>query len=541
MNLSTFSFTLKLFCLFYAIIVFDCNGQSPQIRRALKKKLKNQLVAKDYKGKERYENGQLKYKGKYYDYPVEVQGIWHLEYVKVGKWIYYHPNGKIERIENYNKPKNCYEGIYRSGKWEYKNEQGITYLEEKYENYTLVSKEEEFYTREGIQRKYIFHQGKTDTLYYQKDTVSTNLIKNPGFEIFRFKPIPIVNKGHSSAEELVADWTSPDNGTPDYYSEIRRVRDVPSHISVGANTKGENSYMGIILYHSPSTQYLTYSEHLQTRLAKQLVKDQVYCIKLDILLSQNSGFYIDQFDALFTEAPIKIEANTFQTTNHHKVEFNKALNNRNKWKRLCASYISDGSEKYLTIGNLQKNKDMNKVSIKPYQKSSLDINESAYYLIDNVELTPVSSRQKCECGDPQIPQVTRKRTVSDFDSLVITNIEEVSIGDQIILNKVQFQFNESKLLESAIIQLQVLKGILEQNPSFKILISGHTDNLGTDEYNLNLSKMRAQVIVDWLVNNGIEINRLSYQGHGSDIPLVENSSDENRAVNRRVEFEITEK
>ncbi|MEQ9286362.1 MAG: OmpA family protein [Cyclobacteriaceae bacterium] len=511
------------------------------MRRVLKKKFKNEQIAKNYKGKKRYENGQLKYKGRYYDCPVEVNGVWHLEYTKVGKWVYYYPNGMIERIENYNKPKSCYDGIHKSGKWEYKNEQGITYLEEEYENDTLVSRAVEFYKRDGIQRTYLFYDGKIDSIFYQIEEASGNLIKNPDFETFKFKPIPIVNDGFSPAEELVADWTSPDNGTPDYYSEIRHVEGVPDHISSKVDFRSKNSYMGLILYHSPSTQFLTYSEHLQTRLARELTNNQIYCLKLDILLSQNSGFYIDHFDALFTNSPVNIETNTFETATHRKVEFNGELNNRNKWEKLCSSYISDGSEKYLTIGNLQKAEDIKQVSIRPYQKSSLDVNKSAYYLIDNVELTPVSSALKCGCDNAYIPNIKNRKTTPNFDSLIITNIERIDVGDRIILNKVQFQFNESKLLESAIVQLLDLKEIMEQNPSFKILISGHTDNLGTNEYNLNLSKKRAKAVKDWLVNSGIDINRLSYKGYGSKLPLVENSSDENRATNRRVEFEIIEK
>jgi OmpA-OmpF porin, OOP family len=77
-------------------------------------------------------------------------------------------------------------------------------------------------------------------------------------------------------------------------------------------------------------------------------------------------------------------------------------------------------------------------------------------------------------------------------------------------------------------------------PYVKIRINGHTDNEGTDDYNYKLSKERARAIFLWLINNGIDQFRISYKGHGSEKPLMDSSSDINKEINRRVEFEIIE-
>ena len=510
-------------------------AQSPEIERAIRKKLKKEQSTQGFKSKKKYANGQVMYKGKYYDCPVEVQGVWHLEYVKVGKWVYYYANGQIDRIENYNKPESCYDGIYRHGKWEYNNEEGITYLEEFYENDTLISKEIEIFSRKRLQGKIVFSKDKVDTINYLQEPHSGNLVKNGQFETFYYKPITIENTGYSPAEELIPDWKSPDNGTPDYYSKIRLVKDVPDHISPSASLTDNSGYMGMILYHDPSSQYLLYSEHLQTRLKEKLVKEQSYCVKLDILLSRNAGYYIDQFGVLLTPNPVKSSENTFECIDQNIINYTKVLNNREHWIRLCSSYISSGTEKYLTIGNFQKEGAINKIAIQPYQKSSLDINESAYYLIDNVELIPVSSQMKCECDEVVIPILGRQKVVQTFDELELTNLE---IGDELILDKVQFEFNQFDILESAIEELNKLKNLLRTNIRISIMISGHTDNTGSDEFNLNLSEKRARSVSEWLIINEISSDRIKYRGLGSSKPLVQNTSNKNRAINRRVEFQI---
>jgi outer membrane protein OmpA-like peptidoglycan-associated protein len=67
---------------------------------------------------------------------------------------------------------------------------------------------------------------------------------------------------------------------------------------------------------------------------------------------------------------------------------------------------------------------------------------------------------------------------------------------------------------------------------------GHTDNIGADDYNYNLSVSRAKAVVDWLIENGIDSKRLKSEGYGSKMPIVDNNTDSNRAINRRVEFKI---
>ena len=79
-------------------------------------------------------------------------------------------------------------------------------------------------------------------------------------------------------------------------------------------------------------------------------------------------------------------------------------------------------------------------------------------------------------------------------------------------------------------------GLMNDNPELKFEVQGHTDNTGNAAKNQTLSEQRAKAIVDKLVEMGISADRLSAVGKGQSSPLADNSTDEGRAKNRRVEF-----
>jgi outer membrane protein OmpA-like peptidoglycan-associated protein len=79
---------------------------------------------------------------------------------------------------------------------------------------------------------------------------------------------------------------------------------------------------------------------------------------------------------------------------------------------------------------------------------------------------------------------------------------------------------------------------LQTNTAVRIEISGHTDNSGTEAYNQQLSLKRASSVADHLKKQGIDPLRISQKGFGAQKPLKPNTSDENRQLNRRIEFKI---
>jgi len=87
-------------------------------------------------------------------------------------------------------------------------------------------------------------------------------------------------------------------------------------------------------------------------------------------------------------------------------------------------------------------------------------------------------------------------------------------------------------------ELDKLIRFLKQNKDLDLSIIGHTDNSGTPEHNLKLSKERAYSVYKYLVNNGVDAKRISYAGKGAKVPMYPNDSKEHKSLNRRVEFVV---
>ncbi len=111
-------------------------------------------------------------------------------------------------------------------------------------------------------------------------------------------------------------------------------------------------------------------------------------------------------------------------------------------------------------------------------------------------------------------------------------------GQAIRLNNIFFEFNKSDLMSESFNELDRLYDILVENKNLKIEIGGHTDDKGSDDYNKNLSNNRAKSVVDYLIKKGIDAKRLTSIGYGESTPVVPNDTDDNRAINRRVEFKV---
>jgi outer membrane protein OmpA-like peptidoglycan-associated protein len=109
------------------------------------------------------------------------------------------------------------------------------------------------------------------------------------------------------------------------------------------------------------------------------------------------------------------------------------------------------------------------------------------------------------------------------------------------LSNANFDFNQSMVAETSYPLLDKIIKILEKNPDLALEISAHTDNIGSFEYNMQLSQNRAQSIVDYLVSRGISKQRLVAKGYGKSRPISSNNTEDGRMKNRRVEFIILNK
>jgi outer membrane protein OmpA-like peptidoglycan-associated protein len=110
----------------------------------------------------------------------------------------------------------------------------------------------------------------------------------------------------------------------------------------------------------------------------------------------------------------------------------------------------------------------------------------------------------------------------------------------ITLRGIYFDFDKATIRPESRPTLEDAAKILIENPTITVEIQGHTDSVGSDKYNQRLSEKRAKAVVNYLVQElGIDNGRLTAKGYGESRPVAENTTEEGRALNRRVEFVIT--
>ena len=114
------------------------------------------------------------------------------------------------------------------------------------------------------------------------------------------------------------------------------------------------------------------------------------------------------------------------------------------------------------------------------------------------------------------------------------------IGYPLVVN-VTFDFNSTVIKEDMKPVIDNAIRVLKENPTIRVRVEGHTDNIGSEAYNDVLSKKRAKVVTDYLLSHGIDASRLKPEGDGEKNPVASNETEQGRAENRRVVFIVISK
>jgi outer membrane protein OmpA-like peptidoglycan-associated protein len=117
----------------------------------------------------------------------------------------------------------------------------------------------------------------------------------------------------------------------------------------------------------------------------------------------------------------------------------------------------------------------------------------------------------------------------------------VEVGTVVVLKKVLFKQSSAELLDDSYPELDSVANFLNENPSIRIEVAGHTDAYGSAKANLKLSNERAAEIKKYLGNKGVSSDRITSKGYGGSKPIAPNTTEESRRLNRRVEFVILSK
>ena len=120
-------------------------------------------------------------------------------------------------------------------------------------------------------------------------------------------------------------------------------------------------------------------------------------------------------------------------------------------------------------------------------------------------------------------------------------MQRIEVGAKVVLENIYFETGKAVLTPESYESLDQVYKFLDNNPSVRLEISGHTDNVGSLRVNTQLSQDRAKAVVDYLVGRGIESSRLEYEGYAFTQPIAPNDTPEGRERNRRVEFKVLSK
>lgn len=129
--------------------------------------------------------------------------------------------------------------------------------------------------------------------------------------------------------------------------------------------------------------------------------------------------------------------------------------------------------------------------------------------------------------------------VKDFEPIMLDiQLDRAAAGSVSVLKNVFFDTDRYDLKEKSRTELHKVIRFLQDNPEIRVEIGGHTDNVGSDPYNRQLSERRAQAVFAYLSDNGVDPARLRTKGYGPDRPVGDNATEDGRQLNRRIEFRI---
>lgn len=363
-----------------------------------------------------------------------------------------------------------------------------------------------------------------------------NLVPNPGFEETQRLQCGWTQNSTKFNQEVMVAWHAPTETTPDHYS-TRLDKDCWSH--PGKRTAGKalprsgNAMVGIKVRGKGNTPSY-WHEYLQVQLPANLEAGTLYIVEFFILRANFSNEACNNIGLALLDAPVStrdcLPLYITPVINEDKVVA------RSMWHKVSGVVRATGKERYVIIGNFYSDEETSFEK----QKSG---ERGAYYFIDdvNIRVAPAGSSPSAapRTSVPPPPKVRVKDQASTKE--VDMYRMEPEVDKRIRLDNIGFEFAKATLTPESSTELDKLAHLLIDYPYMRIEVEGHTDNVGTPEFNQQLSHDRAQAVVEYLRKKKVEAARLTWKGYGLTRPTASNDSEEGRAMNRRVEFRILER
>jgi outer membrane protein OmpA-like peptidoglycan-associated protein len=354
----------------------------------------------------------------------------------------------------------------------------------------------------------------------QKRGMTQNLVQNGSFEELRYCPVSY----NQQTLKTAVGWSQTGSATPDHFAECNtNTAGVPDNIGGSQNALDGTAYIGLVTYTSTKRNY---REYVQSKLTRPLGAGEMICVEFWVSCGDLARYVTDGIGVHFSKAKVKtrgdklIEAQP-QVANPRL----HILDNTTDWVRLSDVFVAEGGEQYITIGNFYSDKLMSKL-----MRTSLDgvagSSQWSYIYIDDVIVRPVQAREECSCINDKIKETVHDPPLQLFETT------------QLSIETVQFAFDDSTLTSEAQLRLDEVASLMRKNPYLLVRVNGHTDIVGREGYNKELSANRAKAVLSYLRYQGIDPQRLELKWYGSQLPIADNTTAEGRAQNRRVDFEL---
>lgn len=372
-----------------------------------------------------------------------------------------------------------------------------------------------------------------------------NLVADSSFEKNSKIPIELSSIGFN------ASWSAPTVGTTDLFCECGKKLKEKSEAQVPNNLFGTQKahsgkcYAGFYLF-----SHADYREYLITQLSSPLNGGTKYELTMYVSLADYSRAAIYRMGIAFLAG--KPTYTTSNVITNFKPVFvplkNQVGTDTVNWHQITVEYQASGGEQYLLIGSFDIY-DFEETYVKPPKGVRTKINQltdrDAYYYIDDVSLheMPPVYVAKFDSIVPTVQDTIRAlaSVEANFGNDTTKPIIEVLVDKTFILKNILFETNRAVLLPSSYSELDAFAAYLVKNPQIYIEIGGHTDNTGSADQNKILSEKRANAVADYLITKGVELIRVTFKGYGSTKPIADNSTDEGKKQNRRVEFTVVKK
>ncbi len=340
-----------------------------------------------------------------------------------------------------------------------------------------------------------------------------NLVINSSFEERTRCPN---NFSASSRDFNLPGWKSANTGTPDYFNQCSWGDcDVPFNWAGESNAHSGVAYAGVYVWSRPNSKPRSYREYIQGELQKPLGKDKRYRIEFYFKLASYSVYSADRIGLLLSDSSVFIRNDQVINQEPHLSWIRNEPITSGAWELATFEYRATGGERFVIIGNFYDNLTTQFASLEIRKGKSPMLNGSAYFYIDDVSVILL---------DPPEPEL-----------LVWSDGKEINPEEIYVLKNTQFEFDKFVLLPVSFPELDKLVSILKEKPQWKVELTGHTDDIGSEEYNLELSRSRAKSVGQYLASKGIDQERLTAQGFGKQRPLSPLKDEEARMLNRRVE------